>query len=569
MPEMVNDYKIGSVVVKFMLVATIAGVFVVLSGSLLLGYEQCIHTLLSLFNKKEKKDFVFAIASRNLFINLQIYLVVLLIFCASLLWFLWEKLERGLVFLKGAVAAIPKECLSFYRSMTQAERSFAGCFLIVLILYRSYLMFMLPVNSDELWMFQSYGKNNPLLSFFWYPLPSNHVLQTFVSRIFLYFLPYSIESMRVPVVLTGIVVVVLYCIIADTFIRNKKITLMSAMLFTASAGVNTSLVYARGYAFILFFTLLLMFFLLEIIRGNKNASGNYVMVYLSIVAGFISVFSFAYNFVTVLVFFILYVVAKQRYYEAGKLIMVSLLSILTVLILYGPIIIVNGWNAVFIPSHSSEYLNTVLKDHIRIKIIDWFIGIHEVAPVIMFLFALLPIVVWLVRKDGFSRMLLALSVFAMLVPWVIMFAHKVYPFGRMLNYIWIFVSIDVGLLLSSLKIRVYGWMLLIVLVLSIGINEWVLKKGVFGKDIATGLHSEKIAEKLMEDNRKNVYFENSHYSMMAEYYYAKSGKPITFSYAKNDAVDAIVLSESTTPDAWMLDKYKLTYQDNKIRIYTP
>lgn len=551
----------------------IACIALMLSGSLLLGYEQSINVLITLFNKEERKEFVFSIATRDLFANVQTYLVVLLLVSSGFLWFVWNKLGFFLTSILISFKTLIDDCISFYWSMTRMERLVAGLILFSLIIYRLYLMFNLPVNSDEIWMFQSYGKNSPLLSFFWYPLPSNHVLQTFVSRIFLYFSPYSLVSMRFPVVLTGIAAFILYCVIADTFFNNKKHTLLSSLIFIASAGVHTSLVYARGYAFTLLFTLVLLYYLLKILREENNGSGNYAMVYLSILLGFVSVFSFAYNFVTVVGFFIICLFIKGKSLKAGKLIFISILSIVSVLIIYGPIFIVNGWDAVFIPPHTNEYLDTVLKDHIRVKIIDWFVGVHVAAPAIMAILAVLPVILWFLKKDETSRIILALSIFSMIVPWVVMFGHNVYPFGRMLNYIWIFIAIEVGVLFSFFKIRMNEksvvFSMFLVLMVVFGLNEMSLKNGVFGNHLQTGLHSEKIVERLIAENRKNIYFENSEYSMMAEYLYAKSELPISFSYSKNEAVDAIVISRATTPAPWILENFKLTYQDEDVCIYVP
>ncbi len=568
-----KGYNKVSVILKILLLAILASIVIMFSGSFLLGYEQSINAIITLFNKEERKEFVFAIATQDLFFKVQIFLVILLLVSSSLLWFFWYKLEDLLSSLNVSIKTIIKDCIAFYWSMTAIERLLAGIILLTLILYRLYLMFNLPVNSDEIWMFQSFGKNNPLLSFFWYPLPSNHVLQTFASRIFLYFSPYSLVSMRFPVVLTGIVTYILYCIIADTFLNNKRNTLLSAVIFFASAGVNTSLVYARGYAFTMLFTLLLIYFILKNFREGKNSSGNYVILYISIVLGFVSVFSFAYNFVTIVGFFIVYLFFKGRIQEAGKLIAISLLSIVTVLIIYGPIFLVNGWDAVFIPPHTNEYLDTVLKDHIRVKIIDWFVGVHSAAPLIISAVAVLPIILWFVKKDESSRLILTLSIFSMLIPWVIMFGHNVYPSGRMLNYIWIFIAIEVGILFSVIKIKMnekfFSFSLLFAVITVIGLNELSIKNGVFGKHIRTGLHSEKIAEKLLAENRRNVYFENSEYSMMAEYLYAKSGMPISFAYSKNQSVDAVVVNKASTPAPWILDNFKLKYQDENVCIYVP
>lgn len=566
-------YNKESIILKALLIAMIACIALLLSGSFLLGYEDSINALITLFNKAERKEFVFAIATQNLFSSVQIYLVVLLFVSSGLLWFLWNKLEVLLTSISISFKTLIKDSAGFYLSMTRMERWISGIILMSLVFYKLHLMFNLPVNSDEIWMFQSYGKNSPLLSFFWYPLPSNHVLQTFASRIFLYFSPYSLVSMRIPVVLTGIVAFILYCVIADTFFNNKKMTLLSALLFSASAGVNTSLIYARGYAFTMFFTLLLIYYMIKIFREENGNVGNYVMVFISIVLGFVSVFSFAYNFVTVVVFFIIYSVIKGKAQLAKKLILISILSIVTVLIIYGPIFIVNGWDAVFIPPHTSEYLDTVLKDHIRVKIIDWFVGVHFAAPAIMTILAVLPVILWFLKKDETSRLILGLSFFSMFIPWIVMFGHNVYPFGRMLNYIWIFISIDIGLLISIFKVRmnenIVVLSMIVLLLIVFGINEMSFENGVFGKHIRTGHHSEKIVVKLMAENRRNVYFENSEYSMMAEYLYAKSGKPISFAYENNGTIDAIVISKATAPAPWILEKFKLTYQDEDVCVYVP
>ncbi|GAL86263.1 hypothetical protein CHU_1328 [Sporocytophaga myxococcoides] len=550
-----------------------ASIALLLSGSFLLGYEKSINALITLFNKEERKEFVFAIATKELFLKVRIYFMILLVCNFGISLYLWNKLEYLLISLNDTLRSLFKDCIAFYCSMTKTERLLAVIILVSLIWHRLYLMFNLPVNSDEIWMFQSFGKNNPLLSFFWYPLPSNHVLQTFVSRIFLYFSPYSLVSMRFPVVLAGIVTYILYCVIADTFLNNKRHTLLSAVIFAASAGVNTSLVYARGYAFTMIFTLLLIYFILKIFREGKSSPGDYAMIYFSIVMGFVSVFSFAYNFVTVVGFFIIYLILKGRVQDAGKLIAFSILSIVTVLVIYGPIFIVNGWDAVFIPPHTNEYLNTVLKDHIRVKIIDWFIGVHDAAPVIISALAVLPVILWFVKKDEVSRLILSLTIFSMLIPWVIMFGHQVYPFGRMLNFIWIFIAIEGGILFSLIKTKMnekfFSFSLLVALIMVFGLNEISLKNGVFGKHLKTGHHSEKIAEKLLAENRRNVYFENSEYSMMAEYLYAKSGIPISFAYSKNEAVDAVVINRASTPAPWILDKFKLKYQDEDVCIYVP
>ncbi|MCR6642869.1 MAG: hypothetical protein NVV82_28740 [Sporocytophaga sp.] len=305
-------YKKGTVIFKVLLLVIIASIAIMLSVSFLLGYEQSINAIITIFNKEERKEFVFAIVTQDLFSNVQIYMLILVVGGCSILWYLWNKLELLLSSLSLSLKTLIKDCIAFYRSMSRIERLMAGIILFSLFLYRLYLLVNLPVNSDEVWMFQSYGKNSPLLSFFWYPLPSNHVLQTFVSRIFLYFSPYSLVSMRFPVVLTGIVTFILYCVVADTFLNNKKYTLLSALVFLTSAGVHTSLVYARGYAFTMFFTLLLLYFTMKIFWQKNSSAGDYIMIYLSIVFGFLSVFSFAYNFVTVTGFFIICFFIKRK-----------------------------------------------------------------------------------------------------------------------------------------------------------------------------------------------------------------------------------------------------------------
>ena len=262
--------------------------------------------------------------------------------------------------------------------------SFCLIFIIGIFL-RIYYLFA-PIRIDEAGVFIFLSSKSLIVSIFSYPFPGHHVFYSIMVNILHNILGDDVWVMRLPALLTGILLIPATYLLFRAISNNLAALLSSALVAVSSPLIEFS-TNARGYTivtFILLISLLLIYYL----SANRNIFGWSIFILLTAI-GFYTVSIYLIPFGILILWYILLVYYNSNKYDYLKDIGLSVMCIgLLTFTLYLPIIVVNGSSVVL----SNEYVKSMslllfIKGLSPMVSSTWASWNQNVQPVIIYLIA--------------------------------------------------------------------------------------------------------------------------------------------------------------------------------------
>ena len=336
-----------------------------------------------------------------------------------------------------------KNILQFYQNTPKKYKILLGLLILVNVMIKTYWLINAPIFVDEAWTFFNFTAKGFMASTTEYPAPNNHILHSVLTNIS-YYLPFSDTiNLRMPNFLINLISVFAF-FLAFAKLFNYKTGLIFAGIFSFSFPMLYYGYVARGYTMILLFYLIVFYAGIQIMQKNRQKSIQKYLVAISLasILGFYTMPSFLYPYATTLLFLLLIFVKEKDILSIKKLIFSALITGITVLLLYLPVFINSGIDAVIanryvrrwgllriaknLPHHFNE-------SSIFLSYLPLFISLP-----------LLGILIWKLKKISWNNEV-KFAVFTIVITPFILLIHRVTPFPRT----WIYLLIPVLFLLAT------------------------------------------------------------------------------------------------------------------------
>ena len=233
------------------------------------------------------------------------------------------------------------------RGLPSWQRWGAGLALLVLTAVRGYFSWTLPAQTDEIATYDFFIRHGLLAVSSFYPIPNNHPLSSLMGWVFFNLHPNSWFVLRLPVVLTATVATIVLFVGLLRF-GSFWISLSSLVIFS---WMQTSLYYAavgRGYWLLIAWASLMFFAVLKLSEptGTRQRPA-WALLLMSGILGCYTMPPFVYVVASASSYLGIGFLRRRAWAELGQLIIINLGIVLGALILYLPVVVVSGWQALF------------------------------------------------------------------------------------------------------------------------------------------------------------------------------------------------------------------------------
>ncbi|MBS1777760.1 MAG: glycosyltransferase family 39 protein [Bacteroidetes bacterium] len=347
----------------------------------------------------------------------------------------------------GAINIIAKN-YSFFKSLPGVVKVTLTGILVIETLSLAYFSATLPYDYDEAFSYLFFSGVGILSSWFFYPLPNNHVLYNILSSVALH-LPLPVVPATRVVSLVAAIIATWYFFKLMTKCVGKVSAAMATALLVFSYPFLLYAVQARGYMLLLLCALLCVYSCVNII-GGKSRRKYYALFILSSVAGFFTIPSFLYCFLPVTVILFLNAVRLKSYREIKSTVIANLAIVMGTLALYTPIIWRNGFHALTsnngVVARGADYIKDNIGSHLQEtwNLLTGYLGIN------IYFWVLLVVLLFtsFFKRGNYNKSLYIISGLMLASPPLIIWLHGVIPFGRTWFYLLLPMYTAVALVIS-------------------------------------------------------------------------------------------------------------------------
>lgn len=299
--------------------------------------------------------------------------------------------------------------------------------LIVPFVASIYFAYTIPVSYDEAITYNLFTSKPFYFAAIFYPYPNNHVFHSLLTNFF-DILPISntLFAIRLPAIIANI----LTWIIALSFFKryfNSKIAILAIGFCTAFSLTIYYSFMSRGYAMMVLCTVVCFYSAFNILKSNRKR--DWVYYALASIVGTYTIPSFLYPLATINVILLL-----LDFKNIKRLILVNILIVISVILLYTPIILVDGISSLT----NNSFVQKINRADILNGIFYFYRGmIAEITGIsfsYLWVILLCPVLFVLRNKQQ-----LILWIIILLAPFVLVFIHAVNPFYRTFLYYNFFI----------------------------------------------------------------------------------------------------------------------------------
>lgn len=462
------------------------------------------------------------------------------------------------------------------------ERQEKRFFLVLLALFALRGIFQIyryELQYDEAWTYNHFISNGFLISAI--SPNNNHLLYTLFACLFDY-LPIAAKySLRLPVYLGGLATCILFYWMVRS-IWKWQWALVALAWFAFSPGICFYSMYARGYIFQIFFTLLATWASLKI---TSKTSSNYFWFLWSLanILGFYSVPTYAYIWLLLNAFLCIHMITKNTNWKPW--VWSNIVVLLVTGLLYLPFLATNGLNTLVAIASTKAPQGEAFLNY-QDKVADWVLfGGGRLTPVYWFwsLLLLFALPIWWKVKSHSIRRTVELILLFLLFPSILNLSFGTQPPYRVWCFLTIFIALIIPLIGSfyTIKIKSKTFLFIVAITLS-SISIWRTEVH-YAIRWSADLDKEvqKIATTLLDHNFSEVYLFSNYDKPLLEYYYLQDQQRLKVFMAAPDSknyapfVDAFIYQvvlwdkedriSSTEELEWLKLHYpNILYEDDRV-----
>ncbi len=364
----------------------------------------------------------------------------------------------------------------------------------------------IPISHDEALTYMRFTKEGFFTSISYYPAPNNHILHSLLTNMTLGF-PFSERvNLRLPNLLFSIFAAVIFYLSFTKLFRQKTALFLLA-IFCFLFPVQYYSYLSRGYMLVLFAFIICFYSTIRLsytpIFKPQNHTKYFVSLSLGAIIGFFTMPSFLYPYFTCVVLISAIFLIKKNRKGLSYLVISCLLTSIAVLILYTPIFIVSGIDAVI----NNRFVEPISRSQVLERLLVHFNSTSNFlfsVPLSVFVFVLL-FMCFAARK---TKLVIIPLCFFLIVPFILLL-HSVLPFPRTWVYLIIPFLYLIGLTIERFQIHrklslksIGAFSVIVILILLFNFNKKVNIEEAFS------FKAVKIADYLVNQEAKGIYIKH-------------------------------------------------------------
>lgn len=435
---------------KLVLLFLIIVLVVILGITIYYGFDLCLDYVLDAMGQPEKKEKALEMLTSELFVLSQILLglfVLLLSFLLFKINYLYPYVQKAIIYIFEAFKSVFKEL-----------KSKEVCLILLIPLLSSlYYAVSLPVSYDEAYTYLYLVSKPFYISALFYPSPNNHILYSLSANLTEY-IPFAsvLFCLRLPSILFSF----LTSLVGFSFVKRffgKKLAIFVVALFPV---LFMSIYYsymARGYSLMVLLFIIVLFSVYNILERNRKKDWMFFVI--GSVLGFYTIPSFLYPFITLNIILLLSNIKLIK-----RQIIYNLIATVSILILYTPVMILNGLGALannrFVtPDKMTRFEVLQTLPSFLYQSLEEISGIPGFIVLLICLFSLF---MFILNKDKKNIML---WVVFMSSPFFLLGIHNVIPFPRTFVYYGFIIVFLFSISISKYLNKIGANQLLIIVLL--------------------------------------------------------------------------------------------------------
>lgn len=509
----------------------------------------------SLFKKPHLVKFIPAYFDNSRFLLLQKLALVVLVIHLGAVFFLIKKWETTVDRLTDLLLKIFSTTKSFFQTVFPQDKFEKWMFLsIVLVPFgiAVYNIFTIPVSYDEAVSYIDFISKGPLVISTLYHTTNNHILSNMLSYVSCLVLPDGEVAQRLPLLFIYLINCILFFALLKRIVKPYP-ALIGLTFFVTSTPVFLYSFMARGYLLVILFVLLALLALRQLLL--KPAKRYWVLLFASSVLGMYTIPVMAYFLLAVYLFLFIFFVLNNKS-ELKFLVVTGVLSLIFTCILYAPIFMVSGLEAMFKVISDISTKRTFVANALR----NFKGYTNFYISSILYIKILLGVVVFLgmlyasrlrLPDRSFGKFLLLIA----LMPLVVTIALRQGMFDRTWIYMSVVVAIFYAFCFRNLKSKIgIG----LVVVLTFILQSFSSYRNLYYQgqkhQIVT---ARKIADEFVEREMKSMFLDHVFIRPMIEYrllvlkypheLYVKRSQFRSSEFDRNVKYDVIIYSSGSEP----------------------
>lgn len=509
----------------------------------------------SLFKKPHLVKFIPAYFDNSRFLLLQKLALVVLVIHLGAVFFLIKKWETTVDRLTDLLLKIFSTTKSFFQTVFPQDKFEKWMFLsIVLVPFgiAVYNIFTIPVSYDEAVSYIDFISKGPLVISTLYHTTNNHILSNMLSYVSCLVLPDGEVAQRLPLLFIYLINCILFFALLKRIVKPYP-ALIGLTFFVTSTPVFLYSFMARGYLLVILFVLLALLALRQLLL--KPAKRYWVLLFASSVFGMYTIPVMAYFLLAVYLFLFIFFVLNNKS-ELKFLVVTGVLSLIFTCILYAPIFMVSGLEAMFKVISDISTKRTFVANVLR----NFKGYTNFYISSILYIKILLGVVVFLgmlyayrlrLPDRSFGKFLLLIA----LMPLVVTIALRQGMFDRTWIYMSVVVAIFYAFCFRNLKSKIgIG----LVVVLTFILQSFSSYRNLYYQgqkhQIVT---ARKIADEFVEREMKSMFLDHVFIRPMIEYrllvlkypheLYVKRSQFRSSEFDRNVKYDVIIYSSGSEP----------------------
>ncbi|MCC2544830.1 hypothetical protein LJY25_00100 [Hymenobacter sp. BT175] len=344
--------------------------------------------------------------------------------------------------------------LAPWHALPRKDKATALGLLGLLLLVRGYYLAYYPLYGDEVVSYLSFVREGPVAALSYYPIPNNHILYSVLCWLFSQLSSNVYFAMRLPTLListVGTALVGLLLLPRTGF----QVTALTVFLFAFFPYSLFQAVVGRGYFLLAFCSQVALVAALALLNNTDRPRRAWTVLVCSAVAGLYAMPTFLLIFGALFGSLGLSFIFQRQWSQLGQLIPAGLVTGITTLLLYAPVLVVSGAGALFAngyvaPGAGSTPDLTGLSYVLRTE--GQLLGAGPLG-------ALLSVSISLAalfssrRRRGSSRHLVFLALGLLWVPYLLLAARGIFPPARVLSFRIFFLLLPAALLYEQVLTR--------------------------------------------------------------------------------------------------------------------
>ncbi len=405
----------------------------------------------------EEKEYSTVYFTLERFERLKTALSLLIIPLIVLLVFLWRHTKKLLTqthrFFKFIKNQFQLTISSFEKISSNEKYIFFIFFLVVLAIRFGNLKTLSGIHLDEIWSYNYFVTQGPLVCITYYPDTNNHILFNLVSSLLYKLYAHQAFCMKFPVFIQGLLLeLIVFFSVNRVF--NFKAALLALIMTGTAAEICVYSYVGRGHLLCSLFALTSILSVIGYIIQNRNEYLICLIIFCAL--GFYTVPTFLYFFVSLCVFSLFILFRERNLKKIFSLIKAFCITIIFVLMLYLPVVGISGLEALT----ETKWINPItslkfaFSKQFQVYILEYFEAMADRVPFgnrkyigvfIVFGFSFL---VLFKSKNKNIQLWMIWMLIAAFTPLIVCYYMKVLAPYRVFVYLIVFFFISLSILID-------------------------------------------------------------------------------------------------------------------------